>query len=404
MAETKYTYSIANDFPGGKANTANLHSEIQASAITIHLVGVNTCEDVLDIIFEDSLPSEDKTVLDGDTSHPAGGIIAAHDNTPTCCLHGVKFGITYYLDDSSGDLEGFNQLLRSPNTSIPEVEDHAASSGTEVEIEHYASVIGDPGITLIPAGIWEINAWAHDTGGNNSHLVVRVFKRTYPGGVETQLFRVQTDNLTATYPVDPYALQSVQPDIILDSTDRIIARFYAYVTLGTYSVYYTHNGTARYTNLYTPLVNQFGFSGQLGISGASGLSGTSGFSGTYSGFSGWSGISGESGASGWSGWSGISSWSGCSGFSGRMSLNLEMELEFKEAYLLYYKEFGYTGDDLTSIDIYTDASKGTKLFSKLLSYAVGVLSSTVLTRMSDLATLTKNYAYADGKLVSITCS
>jgi hypothetical protein len=81
MAATTYTYSIADDFPGGAVNTAKLHAEIQASAIVTALEGINTSGDVIEIVFKDALSAGDKTILDGDTTGPAGGLIAAHDNT-----------------------------------------------------------------------------------------------------------------------------------------------------------------------------------------------------------------------------------------------------------------------------------------------------------------------------------
>ena len=83
MAETTYTYSIANDMPGGKVNPARLTDEIKASAITIALVGVSTNGDVLDIIFKAPISTEEITILDGDQTGPAGGLLAAHDNSPT---------------------------------------------------------------------------------------------------------------------------------------------------------------------------------------------------------------------------------------------------------------------------------------------------------------------------------
>ena len=83
MAQTTYTYSIVNDFPDGKVNTAKLDAAIRASTIITALNYINTSGDVLTIIFKDQLSTADKTTLDGDTTHPAGGLIASTDNTPS---------------------------------------------------------------------------------------------------------------------------------------------------------------------------------------------------------------------------------------------------------------------------------------------------------------------------------
>jgi hypothetical protein len=82
MAETTYTYSIAQDFPDGKANPSKLDEAIRQSSIVTALEGVNTFGDVLNVVFKDSLSAGDKLTLDGDTTHPAGGLIASTDNTP----------------------------------------------------------------------------------------------------------------------------------------------------------------------------------------------------------------------------------------------------------------------------------------------------------------------------------
>jgi hypothetical protein len=83
MPNVEYDYSISADFPGGKCNTAKLHAEIVASSITTALSHVGTEGGVLTIYFKAQLSVPDKTTLDGNATGPAGGLIAAHDNTPS---------------------------------------------------------------------------------------------------------------------------------------------------------------------------------------------------------------------------------------------------------------------------------------------------------------------------------
>ena len=80
---TKYTYSLASDFPGGAINTTNLVTEIQSSSIVTALDRIDVSGDVVDIWFKDVLSTEDRTTLDNDATGPSGGLIAAHDNTVT---------------------------------------------------------------------------------------------------------------------------------------------------------------------------------------------------------------------------------------------------------------------------------------------------------------------------------
>jgi len=80
---TKYTYSIASDFPGAAVNTTTLQNEIQASSIVTALDRIDTAGDVIDIWFKDALSVADKTTLDNDATGPSGGLIATHNNAAT---------------------------------------------------------------------------------------------------------------------------------------------------------------------------------------------------------------------------------------------------------------------------------------------------------------------------------
>jgi hypothetical protein len=79
-----------------------------------------------------------------------------------------------------------------------------------------------------------------------------------------------------------------------------------------------------------------------------------------------------------------------------------MEMAFKTAMLLYYKEFTYVAGTMTAMDIWTSPQKGAKLFNKTYAYVDGTLTTSVLTRISDAATITSTYGYAGGSLTSIT--
>ena len=76
-----YDYSITNDFPGGAVNTATLINELRTGIPTNLIDRVDTLGDTISLIFPTDLTSGEKTTLDGDTTGPAGGLIAAHDNS-----------------------------------------------------------------------------------------------------------------------------------------------------------------------------------------------------------------------------------------------------------------------------------------------------------------------------------
>lgn len=82
MAATNYSYSIASDFPATGLASDRLASEITASSIVTALDKITTSGDTCNIWFKDALSSADQTTLDGDTTGPAGGLIAAHSGEP----------------------------------------------------------------------------------------------------------------------------------------------------------------------------------------------------------------------------------------------------------------------------------------------------------------------------------
>lgn len=136
-----YTYSKAADFPGGTINAGKLDAEIRASAITIALQSVGVNADVVSVIFNAALPSADKTILDGDVAGPAGGLIAAHDNTADVDpVKTVKFETPQLINIKPGYLADrlwvFSQDLCDKCTWFGDavrVVDEAAGVGTGVQ-------------------------------------------------------------------------------------------------------------------------------------------------------------------------------------------------------------------------------------------------------------------------------
>ena len=81
---------------------------------------------------------------------------------------------------------------------------------------------------------------------------------------------------------------------------------------------------------------------------------------------------------------------------------LELELEYKFSSPDRYKELSYTGDQLTNVGTWEDNTKVVKLWNKDLSYTGDQLTQTVLTRISDSATVTKDFVYSGDQLTQVT--
>jgi len=74
MAETKYTYSIENDFPNQAVCETKLFTEIGESNIVTECSHINTHVDNCDVYFTDVLSSGDETTL--------SDIVSVHDGMP----------------------------------------------------------------------------------------------------------------------------------------------------------------------------------------------------------------------------------------------------------------------------------------------------------------------------------
>jgi len=75
-----YPYSISTDFPNDTVSLTNLQNEIRTSAIVTALDYISSEGDTVNIVFKATLSSPDKTILDGNVTGPAGGLIANHNH------------------------------------------------------------------------------------------------------------------------------------------------------------------------------------------------------------------------------------------------------------------------------------------------------------------------------------
>jgi len=161
-----------------------------------------------------------------------------------------------YLDDGvdSGG-SGYNRLLQIPDTGVVEqIDSKSVVVGDgEVLIEGYITLPGYPGTTYWAEGDWYFDLWryASSTAGVNE-IVVRVYKRT-SGGSETELFNTTTGDIDDTT-VTAQQLSVTQSAFIVNSTDRLVVKYFAKTdSAASRTLYFTHNGTAHYSHVHTPL-------------------------------------------------------------------------------------------------------------------------------------------------------
>jgi hypothetical protein len=81
--------------------------------------------------------------------------------------------------------------------------------------------------------------------------------------------------------------------------------------------------------------------------------------------------------------------------------NILLDLKLTDT-LRRYKEFTYTGDDLTELNIWDSSSKLVQYYSITFDYTLGNLTQIVTTRISDSFVYTKDLTYdINGTLLNI---
>ena len=80
----------------------------------------------------------------------------------------------------------------------------------------------------------------------------------------------------------------------------------------------------------------------------------------------------------------------------------DIEGMYKSAYANAYKEFSYTDGNLSTIEVWTDASKITKLFTKTIVYTDGNITGVTLVDNDNNHSLSKTITYSNGNIDTIT--
>lgn len=81
--------------------------------------------------------------------------------------------------------------------------------------------------------------------------------------------------------------------------------------------------------------------------------------------------------------------------------HIELELKIRGS-VQRYKEFTYTGDNISKIDIYTDSSKTTHIYECILTYTGDDLTEMSVERVSDGFTYLKEFTYdSNGNILNV---
>jgi len=165
-------------------------------------------------------------------------------------LESITSSLILYLDTSASDISTYEQLLRTPTTTTLATEVITINANTVI-FDSYATELGFPGATTIPAGIWSTHGhfqFSSVTGTNNIHW--DVYKRT-SGGTETLLFRISSPAITSTAEQE-LLIQTAEAEVVLAMGDRLVVKLYAQTTGASKTCTFRYSSPTKFAFIQPP--------------------------------------------------------------------------------------------------------------------------------------------------------
>ena len=166
-----------------------------------------------------------------------------------------SIGDIYYLHGNDSDITDYKQALND----LPDDAEGTVAAATdlatgEVLIEEFATESANPGVTVIPAGVWIFESYVKTaTADGTNSLKIKVFKRA-ADDTEVELFNV-VGNISSLTP-DLLSIATDQPDMALLATDRIVFKYYFSTTFAstqTATLYF--EGAVNFSRIRTSIKN-----------------------------------------------------------------------------------------------------------------------------------------------------
>lgn len=186
--------------------------------------------------------------------------------TPSPGGGGGANGLTYYANQATapdspttGLFAGVKQLGRTAETSQSTVTSGTLTLTTWTTVAAFVteSTPIDPDVTAIPAGIWDINAWAYSDANINAPTSIRARAYIYDGSTLTLLGTSGTQVVNGSSA--QYGLSIVVPQTTVALTDRIYITLEAYATASGHTASYQFgDGTPTHCHTSLPLVGGTG--------------------------------------------------------------------------------------------------------------------------------------------------
>lgn len=165
---------------------------------------------------------------------------------------GLGTGVVEYPQTgSSTTFIGNNALARSPQ--IVAETSYTSPTVTLSTSPQHIRTFSSPALetTLIPAGLWQFDYWANNSGGTVAGIQFEVYASS-TAGVSTLLFRTSTSTVTNTQL--GYENDYVEPSFTINATDVLIIKIQATNTGATgRTVTFYYGGSSHYSHIHTPV-------------------------------------------------------------------------------------------------------------------------------------------------------
>ena len=136
--------------------------------------------------------------------------------------------LAYFFSNTASDISTYLVMGGLPGGSEAYITDSSPSNGKIVQ--SWATILGTPGVSFIPGGLVHFHIHGYKSGGTKDvALYGELYKRTALG-IETLIATTGMTDLLTTVEQDLPAVNTVMPDIILDSTDRLVLKIVESIT------------------------------------------------------------------------------------------------------------------------------------------------------------------------------
>jgi hypothetical protein len=163
--------------------------------------------------------------------------------------------IIYFNHSASSDIAGFEGLGYIPAGNVEADETVVVNSGLgQVIVDPYVTILGQPGITNIPAGLWRFRTFHYVShAGGNTNAVFKVYKRS-AGGVETLLFSATSEDINALAVQEYLTSYAQATDIPLLATDRLEIKVYGQSTSASDKTFhFVYDGSIHTSHVLTSI-------------------------------------------------------------------------------------------------------------------------------------------------------